>query len=366
MTERDDGTFLAEWGRVGYAGQSKAYPGSKWGMQLRSKLAKGYTRVAGHGDRVLARPRDIKVDSDDVRDLVSFLMRAARQSVKLNYSVEAGTVTQDQILVAQDVLGRLRGSIGNPAEGVNALLEKLYRTIPRKMGDTRKFFLRDGYADSYLVGLLQSEQALLDSLESQAQGGVLGDGQLTLDSLGLSVRVATDAEREDVAKGTDFRVLKQKIFRVENSITSDRFQKGKTKLLYHGAKNFSWMGILTEGLRIRPAGIPTTGSMYSNGLYFADRAQKSIGYTSLKGSYWASGTESRAYLSVFEVALGRVWDVQPDGKWKSWMGSLDDKKVKARGYDSVFARCGVDLRNNEYIIYDVSRCNIKYLIELNI
>jgi predicted DNA-binding WGR domain protein len=49
MTERDDGTFLAQWGRVGFEGQSKAYPIGKWDSQLRSKLDKGYTKVAGHG-----------------------------------------------------------------------------------------------------------------------------------------------------------------------------------------------------------------------------------------------------------------------------------------------------------------------------
>jgi poly [ADP-ribose] polymerase len=366
MTERDDGTFLAEWGRVGAVGQYKVYPGSKWGEQLRSKLAKGYTRVAGHGESVAVKPQDIKVDNDDVRDLMSFLMRSAKQTIKLNYSVEAGTVTQAQILAAQDILGQLQGSMGDSAESINELLEKLYRTVPRKMSDTRKYFLRSGYNDSYFRELLQSEQALLDSLETQAQGGVFSGSQLTLDSLGLNIRVVTDVEREEISKKTDFKVSEHKIFRVENSLTSERFQKGETKLLYHGAKNFSWMGILSEGLRIRPAGVPTTGSMYGNGCYLANKARKSIGYTSLKGSYWAGGSESRAYLALFEVNLGKVWDVQPGGKWEKWMSGLDDKKVRGNGYDSVYARSGVDLRNDEYVVYDVSRCNIKYLIELQV
>jgi poly [ADP-ribose] polymerase len=366
MTERDDGTFLAEWGRVGAAGQNKIYPGSKWDGQLRSKLAKGYTRVVGHGDSVPVRDVNIVVENDDVRNLVSFLMRSARQSVKLNYSVDASSVTQAQIVEAQDILGQLRVSVGRSAESVNGLLERLYRTVPRKMTDTRKYFLKSDYGDFYLKELLQSEQALLDSLESQAEGGILSGGLFTLDSLGLDIRLVTHEERNEVINKTDFKVSKHKIFRVENRNTLGRFQKGSTRLLYHGAKNFSWMGILSEGLRIKPAGIPTTGSMYGNGCYFASKAKKSIGYTSLKGSYWASGTDSKAYLAVFDVSLGKQWNVQPDGRWKSWMSSLDRKTVVGKGYDSVYAKAGVDLRNSEYIIYDVSRCTIKYLIELSV
>jgi poly [ADP-ribose] polymerase len=365
MTERDDGTFLAQWGRVGASGQSKVYPGSMWDSQLRSKLAKGYTRVAGHGEAVISEVVSVSVKDDAVRELVSFLMKSAKQSVKLNYSVDAGSVTQAQVSAAQDILGQIRGSMGGSADRVNELLERLFRTVPRKMSDTRKYFLRPDYANSYLMELLQSEQALLDSLGCQAQGGSLHGEQLTLDSLGLDIRAASDAERNEITKGTDFKVSGQNIFRVNNKLTALRSNNDSPRLLYHGAKNFSWMGILSEGLRVKPAGIPTTGSMYGNGCYFASKAKKSIGYTSLKGSYWASGNESRAFLAVFEVALGRKWDIQPDGVYKNWMSGLSEHKIKSEGYDSVYARAGVDLRNDEYIIYDVSRCNIKYLIELN-
>jgi poly [ADP-ribose] polymerase len=364
MTERDDGDFLAEWGRVGSAGQSKIYPGSMWDSQLKSKLSKGYTRVVGHGSSDPVKPSDIKIDDDDVRDLIAFLMRSAKQSISHNYSVDASAVSQAQVSVAQDILSQLNSLVGVSADTVNSLLEKLYRTVPRKMNDTRKYFLRSDYQQSYLRELLQSEQALLDSLETQAQGGVLSGAQLTLDSLGLNVRLASDDERDEISKGTEFRLKNHKVFRVENLLLKDRFKVGATRLLYHGAKNFSWMGILSEGLRIKPSGIPTTGNMYGNGIYLSSKARKSIGYTSLKGSYWASGNESRAFLAVVEANLGKVWDVQPDGEWQGWMSSLDHKKVSAKGYDSVYAKAGADLRNDEYVVYDVSRCNIKYLIEL--
>lgn len=46
------------------------------------------------------------------------------------------------------------------------------------------------------------------------------------------------------------------------------------------------------------------------------------------------------------------------------MGSLDLKKVKSKGFDSVYAKGGADLINDEFIVYEEERCTIKYLIEI--
>jgi poly [ADP-ribose] polymerase len=373
LTEKDDGTFLAEWGRVGASPQSTVYPMSKWDSQLKSKLAKGYTKVAGHGSDISpvdVKPEAVKIANDDVKDLVLFLMRASKQSISSNYSVAPEDVTQAQIVAAQDCLGTLKALIGSGSHSrdrLNGLLENLYRTIPRKMADTRKYFLRDTYEESFVWELLQSEQSLLDTLEPQVRGGALsGARQLDLDFLGLEIAVASQADRDLIAKKTDFKVKNQRIFRVTNRATEGVFGKagGKTKLLYHGTKNMCWMPVLQQGLRIRPSGVPLTGSMFGPGIYFADRAIKSIGYTSLRGSYWASGSEPRAYLALFEVATGREWGVLGKGGHQHWMTEIDQKMCNDKGYDSVFAKGGADLRNSEYIIYDGTRCTVRYLMEL--
>jgi poly [ADP-ribose] polymerase len=368
MTERDDGTFLAQWGRVGSEGQSKAYPVDKWDSQLRSKLDKGYTRVAGHGvgeEVGSIRADDIDVANDDVKELTAFLLKSSRQTVSLNY-ISAGDVTEAQIEQARVLIGSANKWAGSPAKEVNAILEKLYRTIPRKMKDTRSFFLRDDYRVQFLVELLQSEQSLLDTLESQLQHDrSVGKGGITLGSLGLDIRVATAKERREIAGSTDFKLGRNKVFRVVNAEADRNFPSGgNVRLLYHGTLNGNWLSVLRQGLRIRPDGVPYTGSMFGNGIYFANKAIKSIGYTSLKGSFWARGGESRAYLSLFEVAVGREWDLLKGRSHSSWMTRIDQKMVNAKGYDSVFCRGGYDLRNDENVIYDASRCKIKYLIEL--
>jgi poly [ADP-ribose] polymerase len=59
---------------------------------------------------------------------------------------------------------------------------------------------------------------------------------------------------------------------------------------------------MQTGLLIRPSGAVHTGSMFD--VYFADKAQKSIGYSSLSGSHWTKGNENRAFLALFDVHVG--------------------------------------------------------------
>jgi len=99
--------------------------------------------------------------------------------------------------------------------------------------------------------------------------------------------------------------------------------------------------------------------MFGDGIYGADKAQKSIGYTSLSGSYWARGSAATAFLALFDFHVGNQKHVT-----RSNYG-LNKKNLVADGFDSVFAEGGADLRNNEYIIYDISQATIRYIVEIS-
>ena len=45
MTENSDGTWTAEWGRVGYSAQVQVYPSHEWNRKYREKLKKGYQDI---------------------------------------------------------------------------------------------------------------------------------------------------------------------------------------------------------------------------------------------------------------------------------------------------------------------------------
>ena len=135
----------------------------------------------------------------------------------------------------------------------------------------------------------------------------------------------------------------------------------KKRLYWHGTRNENLFNLLQTGLLIRPAGAVHTGSMFGDGIYFADKAQKALGYTSLKGSYWAKGSANKGYLMLFEVHVGNQKEIE---KHNSDCYSLCEKILKKDKYDSVFAKGGYDLRNNEYVIYNSQQCTITHLFEL--
>jgi poly [ADP-ribose] polymerase len=43
---------------------------------------------------------------------------------------------------------------------------------------------------------------------------------------------------------------------------------------------------------------------------------------------------------------------------------LSKKVLDKEGFDSVFAKGGADLRNNEYIVYNSAQCTVSHLIEI--
>ena len=296
-------------------------------------------------------------------------MGCARQSIKSNYQVNVDNISDIQINKVQSIIDELSKNDSITLNEVNDKLKLIYTTIPRKMEDTRNyFFTTKTFTPNHVIELLQEEQNKLNTLKSQItiNNQVKVDSNITLESLGFDCVLASQDDRDLIAKQTDFRVNKQRIFKITNKETEKVFNPNnlKTKLLYHGSRNENFLSILQNGLKIRPSGVATTGSMFGDGIYGANKARKSIGYTSLRGSYWASGSSNRAYLAIFEFATGKEYEVLKNQKYQHWMSRLNEKEVKDKGYDSVFAQGGADLRNDEYIIYNSNQCTVRYLIEL--
>jgi poly [ADP-ribose] polymerase len=367
MTDLENGYWLVEYGRVGASSQKKEYPIDTWTQKLNEKLRKGYTDISpALTVAVKATGEDFSdVKDARVKDLLCELLDASNKSIASNYSVGVKDITKDQLNTAQGLLGSLLDLVNKEAssDAINTKLELLYRVIPRVMKNTKDYFLRAGYKKPYALELLQSEQSRFDTLSNAVQN--VHRESFSLASLGLKVEVASQEDRDLIASKTDFRVGKQKIFKVVNEATESAYIGGKSRLLYHGSRTSNFLSILQNGLKIKPQGVPTAGSMFGNAIYFANRAAKSLGYTSLRGSRWAGGSASKGYLAIFEVATGKEWKVMGKAKtWQSWMSQLDAGRVKSEGCDSVYAEGGADLRNDEYMVYNSNQCTIRYLIEV--
>ena len=349
------------YGRVGTPGKVINYPLYKWYELYNSKVRKGYTEITHLKKQDITQ--DIYVQDAQVRNLVNNLISKARTDLNNNYLVSFDNVSLSQITEAQQILDsileyRVRKI---SVDELNRRLLKLYRTIPRKMKKVQDYLLQD-FDTTRLKYIISTEQALLDNLKTQVQQ-CKTDKKDILSENNIEITPIDNTEKHMILdKLGDNKNQFVKAFRVNNKNTRQKFISGSdNQLFWHGSRTENWWSIICNGLKIRPTGVVTTGAMFGVGVYFADKAQKSIGYTSLSNSYWAKGNESVAYLALFEVNTGNQKHIYTHNRS---CYDLCYSKLKRQGYDSVFAHAGQDLRNNEYIIYNEDQITIKYIVEI--
>jgi len=402
MEELPDGRIKCEYGRVGKSLVTEYKPSSKWDSVLKQKLSKtkGYTDVTDLlAEPVVdeSKPVDNKVANikdEIVRKLVDELMSFANKSIQRNYKVTQEAVSEQQVTAAQEIISNISGliAIGVDIKHINDMLLKLYTVIPRRMDNVKDHLFREIKDDGTLSlaqRLIDNEQSALDTMagqvellkqqreaarkaaEAKAEGKKEEVSEVTiLDQMGLSIEVENNTETLELIKkliGSNVGQMKR-VFKVVNNKTQKIFDKHmakvevkKKRLYWHGSRNENWFNILQTGLLIRPSGAVHTGSMFGDGIYFADKAQKSIGYTSLRGSYWAHGGDNKAFLALFDVHLGKQKEILHHD---SSCYRLSKKVLDSEGFDSVFAKGGADLRNNEYIVYNSAQCTVSHLIEI--
>jgi poly [ADP-ribose] polymerase len=128
---------------------------------------------------------------------------------------------------------------------------------------------------------------------------------------------------------------------------------GNVKPLFHGSGPQNILGICKHGLLMRPPGVYITGSMFGNGLYFADQSSKSEQYAF--GRFGGGhGRGDSFFMFVTDVALGRI---------KQYTSSQSDLREPPHGYHSVQGKKGDYLAHNEFIVYATHQHILQYLIE---
>ena len=375
--------FRVEYGRVDATKTTTYYPMSKWNAQISSKLKKGYQDVTDLKQDLVEEISSTnpespykEIENAAVRAIVEKLQNLARETIQKNYTVKASAVTQDMVDAAQEIIDELANSHFT-IEAFNDILLKLFTVIPRKMVNVRDYLANK---PEDFAQIISKEQDLLDVMRGQiyvkpeveTTEPVEKKSQTILEELGLEMEEATD---DDVAmikflmneSAGKFR----KAWKIKNIKTQERFDKfvaenniKDTRLLFHGSRSENFWSIIKTGLVLRPTNAIITGKMYGFGIYFAPKCQKSIGYTSLSGSYWARGNNNIAYMALFEVAYGTPYDVYNfDNKYYN----LDYNKLQQfkPGANCLHAHADKGmLRNDEIIVYKEDQLTIKYLIEI--
>lgn len=390
----DDGSVRAEWGRVGYSGDSGEWQGgdSYLEKKIKEKIKKGYTELKTVGSVTASQGSGAVVKDSDLHGIAKTqllkssnptLERLIKRFVDANvhkitsstqitynsttglFATPLGIVTIDGLTDARELLAKLAPRVRSRNFGADtdSLLSKYLRLIPQHLGMSR-FSTESVIPDDNAI---QKQNDLIDSLESsyqamQASPTPKADAKksaeqvfkVDLDVLNDSVeRNRLDRFFEDSKKrmhGYD-NVRVKEIFKVTLHDMANVFENNTKPLkeVFHGTSQANCLSILKSGLRVSP---PSTaaiaGKMFGNGIYGAINSTKSLGYS--YGRWGQGGAGDAGWLFVCDFAMGKTYTTQ------STCGSQ-------QGYDSVWAKAGHTLHNDELIVYRNTQVNIKYLLE---
>lgn len=377
-------TFIVEYGRVGSKPQIRSYPIKDWNKKLHEKLSKGYTDKSELMEDLIQEEQSeekklyLDIPNKDIQDIVNRLQRMAKQTISANYNITSDKVTQAMVDKAQDILINLT-TIKDVQEFNNALLE-LFEVIPRKM---KKVSDSLSQSKEDFNKIIQKEQDLLDVMKGQVyQHSITQNTEnkqteddtpkmTILEAMGLEFEPVDDLDITKIKYhlGDDENKF-YRAWRVKNKSTQEVFNtylkendNPNTKLLWHGSRNENWWSIINSGLVLRPTNAVITGKMFGYGIYFATKARKSIGYTSLRGSYWARGSSQSAFMGLYEVAYGKPYDVYSfDSKY--YQLNYEKLQEMCKGANCLHAHAGKMLMNDEIIVYQQPQTTIKYLVEI--
>lgn len=373
-------TWTAEYGRVGNAPQKAIFPMRDWDKKYREKIKKGYVDQSDIAEDLMQaeKPKNQieykNIENKVIADIVDKLQSMAKDAIQRNYTIKSDKVTQAMVDEAQNIITDLVNE--KDLKIFNDKLLVLFTVIPRKMSNVNMYLAKS--KDDFNK-IIKSEQDLLDVMRGQVVQHVATEEDTStekidmtiLEKLGLEFEECTDEDINIIKNTLNESANKfKRAWKVKNIKTQERFDKfvkdnniNDIKLLFHGSRNENWWSIIQTGLVLRPTNAIITGKMFGYGLYYAPKAQKSIGYTSLQGSYWTGGNSKTGYMALMQVAYGKPYNVNAfDSKYYNF--NYEALQKTCPGANCLHAHAGQMLRNDEIIVYKEDQCTIKYLIEL--
>ena len=407
IPDPDQQGFTVEYGRIGAPTfQTHHYPIEDWYKKIESKLKKGYVDqtdlVATAISSTTGEDGFAAIKDKSVNDLIKALRRYANETIKQNYTIAANAVTQEMLDTAKKYIDDLNEIVDELSKGnsssryFNDVLMKLFRAVPRKMNKVDNFLLhisdareaakivdREQKLYDVLLTNFQTQQATKDSKPANDTSSSVSPTETILEKFGLECQLVEDQATIDQIKNHMGQVASKfkRAFIVVNKKTQDayaafmsKFPNCTTKLFFHGSKNENFWSILKNGLGLNPKA-SVTGKLLGNGIYFANKAAKSINYTSLKGSYWSNGTSNIGFMAVFAVACdpNKSYDVWTHSDMSKCNGLTWDKLQKLMpgathvyGHKATSSHPGSWLREDEFCIYREDQCTIRYLVELTV
>jgi poly [ADP-ribose] polymerase 2/3/4 len=371
----------------------------------KTSASKGYREVAVAQSKMGSSVGNAKLQSTDVKkvtgpaptskkstiqdqsvaDLVARIYRDAGQAVKASLSGTVnstgdnplGALTKSQVAAGRQILQdvqqiltvspRLKGSRDSQLIRLtNDFYSMIPQQVPLHMSD-RVGALILNTADR--IDDKEEMLKLLEDVEVMSAGFAAQDVDDKYAELGCTFTTVVDrADRQRISDlvtktQSDYHrsqgsIKVRQVWKVGIKGQADRHapvlkKVGNVKPLFHGSRDCNIAGICKRGLLMRPPGAYITGSMFGNGLYFADQSSKSTQYST--GRFGGgSGYNNTHFLFVADVALGKI---------KEFEDSQSSLYAPPKGYDSVMGKKGRSLIHNEFIVYSTDRNILQYLVE---
>lgn len=347
-----------EFGHIGNKLYKKSYPLSVWDEIYQEKIKCGYVDQTGllNNNNVVT----LKLSqTESINEVLENLRAISRQMISDNYRRNMVNVSEEAINKSKELLKKLE--ITENVYDFNSILFELFSMIPRKMNNVIQNTAKD-QDDFYKI--IERENDLLRNLQVLKTDSVSPD-------IPIICRECTSDEITKIRSMLDTSSLRKfkRAWSVNNPEIDQKFSSymkknniKKTRELFHGSRSENWWSILTTKLLLQPSNVVKSGAMFGRGIYFADKADKSMGYTSIRDSRHAAGKSDKGYLAIYEVATGHEYDVKI---WKSSMTDLNESSFirEHKDCNSLHAHAGVNLINDEYIVYNENACRIKYFLE---
>jgi poly [ADP-ribose] polymerase 2/3/4 len=298
-------------------------------------------------------------------------------SIKLTangFATELGPVTPSHVDKAKKVLDDLNdlmdkdGNLDADHKDVKKLNSLFFSLIPKPF--SRKISAEDMILDAKKM---QDEYDILDQLATGVQMGAAMSQNTAakMNALGTDIEVLTDKKewdrivtyivnsKADNHRGLDVWGYKtNQIYKIriptERSRYDATFNKYKhPKEVFHSSAVSNCLSILKNGLIIPPVTAShVCGRMMGDGLYSSTMSSKALNYGI---GFWGGikSIKNNAFLFVAEFAMGNTYvtySAQPYGAPK--------------GYDSLWAKPGRSLKNDELVVYTLEQCTLKYIVEM--
>ncbi|CAG8555986.1 51_t:CDS:2 [Ambispora gerdemannii] len=354
-------------------------------------------------EKEIVKPPESKLHTK-VQDIIQMIFDVGSWNdamVALNYDatkLPLGKLSKTTVNQGYLALKRIAAVLSGEEQGdLTELTNEFYTVIPHNFGMRKPPIISNNEVLKAKLQMVETlgEIEIASTLLKQANESPKNQIDAYYDSLMLETLEPLDHNSKEFkliveyVKNTQgathdyYKLEVLEVFDLERKGERERYEPFSTlhnrMLLWHGSRKTNYAGILSQGLRIAPPHVPSTGYMFGKGVYFADCVSKSANYC------YTDHRSNIGLMLLCEVALGDMLElvngdynadllVKNEGKHctKGLGQTIPDPKGSTTLENGTVVPCGKGigskkanyLQYNEYIVYDTNQIFQKYLLKI--